>query len=255
MKIIYHKDYVNYAGYRNDPAASSGRIIPIIKEIKEKTDYEIITPEPASEADILRAHTERHVKDIKTDKNLYYIASLAAGGAIKTAEIAYDNEEAAFGVIRPPGHHASTDSCWGFCFFNNMRIALLSLMAENKIESAFILDFDLHTGDGNISIIGQNSKVQILNPRSSGRVNYIKEVEEAFESLSNIDIIAASAGFDEYELDWGGKLSTDDYNTLGQLMKEYSLKLCKGRRFAILEGGYYYEHLGINVVSFCQGLE
>ncbi len=147
MNIIYHEDYVNYAGYRKDPAASSGRIIPIIKEIKEKTDYEIIKPEPASEEDILRAHTERHVKDIKSDKNLYYIASLAAGGAIKTAEIAYNNKEAAFGVIRPPGHHASADSCWGFCFFNNMSIALLKLIAEKKIESAFILDFDLHTGD------------------------------------------------------------------------------------------------------------
>lgn len=147
MKIIYHEDYVNYAGYSYDPAASSGRITPIIKEIKEKTDYEIIKPEPASEEDILRAHTERHVKHIRSDKNLYYIASLAAGGAIKTAEIVYNNKEAAFGVIRPPGHHASTDSCWGFCFFNNMSIALLKLMAENKIESAFILDFDLHTGD------------------------------------------------------------------------------------------------------------
>ncbi|GAH78812.1 unnamed protein product, partial [marine sediment metagenome] len=93
------------------------------------------------------------------------------------------------------------------------------------------------------------------NPRSSGRANYIKEVEETFESLKNIDIIAASAGFDEYELDWGGKLTTDDYNTLGQLLKEYALKLCNGRRFALLEGGYFYEHLGINVVSFCQGLE
>jgi len=147
MKIIYHEDYVNYAGYSSDPAASSGRFIPIIKEIKEKTDYEIIKPEPASEEDILRAHTERHVKHIKSDKNLHYIASLAAGGAIKTAEIAYNNKEAAFGVIRPPGHHASADSCWGFCFFNNMSIALLKLIAEKKIESAFILDFDLHTGD------------------------------------------------------------------------------------------------------------
>lgn len=255
MKIIYHEDFVNKAGYSYDPAASPGRIIPIIKEIKEKTDYEIIKPELASEEDILRAHTERHVNHIRSDKNLFYIASLAAGGAIKSAEIAYNNKEAAFGVIRPPGHHASSDSCWGFCFFNNMSIALLRLMAEKKIESAFILDFDLHTGDGNISIIGQNLKVQILNPRSSGRANYIKEVEETFESLKNIDIIAASAGFDEYELDWGGKLTTDDYNTLGKLMKEYALKLCNGRRFALLEGGYYYEHLGINVVSFCQGLE
>ncbi len=254
LKIIFHENYVNYAGYSFDPAASSGRIIPIIREIKEKTKYEIIKPELASKEDILRVHTERYIRYIKGDENLYYIASLAAGGAIKTAELAFEGDPA-FGVIRPPGHHASADSSWGFCFFNNMSITLLKLMAANKIESAFILDFDLHTGDGNINIIGQNPNVQILNPRASGRVNYIKEIEDTFESLNNIDIIAASAGFDEYVLDWGGKLTTDDYNTIRQLMKEYSLKLCNGKRFAILEGGYYFQDLGKNVVSFCQGFE
>jgi acetoin utilization deacetylase AcuC-like enzyme len=254
LKIIFHNDYINKAGYSSDPAASIGRLTPIIKEIKEKTNYEIIEPELATEEDILRAHTERHLKQIQNDKNLFYIASLAAGGAIKSAEIAFKGEPA-FGVIRPPGHHASADSCWGFCFFNNMSIALLKLMADKKIKSAFILDFDLHTGDGNINIIGQNPKVKILNPRSSGRINYVNEIEETFMSLKDIDIIAASAGFDEYELDWGGKLKTEDYNTIGQLMKEYSLKLSNGRRFALLEGGYFYEHLGINVVSFCQGFE
>jgi acetoin utilization deacetylase AcuC-like enzyme len=255
MKIVFHQDYIDYAGYASDPAADRGRIKPIIKEIREKTEYEIITPEPATEEDILRAHSERHLRRIKHNNNLYYIASLAAGGAIKTAEIAYDNKEAAFGVIRPPGHHASADSCWGFCFFNNMSISLLKLIADKKIKTAFILDFDLHTGDGNINIIGQDPNVKILNPRSPERVGYLEEIDETFKSLKNIDIVAASAGFDEYVLDWGGTLTTEDYMTIGKMMKEYSLELCEGRRYAILEGGYYFEHLGINVVSFCKGFE
>ena len=93
MKIVFHQEYIDYAGYASDPAADRGRIKPIIKEIREKTEYEIITPEPATEEDILRAHTERHVRRIKHNSNLYYIASLAAGGAIKTAEIAYNNRD------------------------------------------------------------------------------------------------------------------------------------------------------------------
>lgn len=255
MKIIFHQDYIDYFGYSADPAADQGRIKPIMKEIKKKTDYEIVKPEPATEEDILRAHTERHLNQISHSENLYYISSLAAGGAIKTAEIAYDNKEPTFGVIRPPGHHASRDSCWGFCFFNNMSIALNKLIADKKIKTAFILDFDLHTGDGVINILGQNPNIKILNPRSHSREAYIDEIEEAFKSLSNIDILAACAGFDEYELDWGGKLTTEDYKTIGGLMKKYSLELCEGRRFALLEGGYYFEHLGINVVSFCKGFE
>ena len=44
--------------------------------------------------------------------------------------------EPAFGLIRPPGHHASSDHCWGFCFFNNIAVALAKLRAEKKIAKA-----------------------------------------------------------------------------------------------------------------------
>jgi len=31
-------------------------------------------------------------------------------------------EHYAYALCRPPGHHASADSCWGFCYFNNIAI-------------------------------------------------------------------------------------------------------------------------------------
>jgi acetoin utilization deacetylase AcuC-like enzyme len=83
-------------------------------------------------------------------EGLYDIAALAAGGAIQAARLGL--ETPAFGAIRPPGHHASSDSCWGFCYFNNMAVALLTLKDEGLIETATILDFDLHYGDGNVNI-------------------------------------------------------------------------------------------------------
>ena len=129
-----------------DPAASPGRLESIMNIIKSKLDdYEIITPEPATEEDILRAHGNRHYEYIKNDPLLYELASLAVGGSILAAEEGY-NRNPAFAVIRPPGHHASADSCWGFCFFNNISISLLKLYSDKKIKSAFVLDFDLHTG-------------------------------------------------------------------------------------------------------------
>ena len=96
-------------------------------------------------------------------------------------------------------------------------------------------------------------KVKILNPSSSGNVNYIKEVENYMQNLKNIDIFVASAGFDEGIEDWGNKLYPEDYHKLGNLMKKYSEKLCEGRRFALLEGGYNHTVLPYNVESFCQG--
>ncbi len=256
MKIVFHEKYYT-SNYSMDPAAASGRLDSIMTIIKTKKDeYEIINPNPATEVDIVRAHSERHYNAIKNDSLLFEMSSLAAGGAILAAEESYDGNPT-FAVIRPPGHHASADSCWGFCFFNNISVSLLRLYSEKKIKSAFVLDFDLHTGDGNLNILtnrNDNFRVKILNPRDeSSSSNYIAEVETYMQNLEDIDIFVASAGFDQGINDWGRLLHADDYKRLGSLMKEYSEKLCKGRRYALFEGGYYHPDLGPHVHSFCQG--
>ncbi len=257
MKIVFHEKYYN-SEYAWDPAASVGRLDGIMEIIESKpNDYEIIIPEPAIEEDILRAHGERHYQYIRDSSLLYELASLAAGGAILAAEEAY-NGNPTFAVIRPPGHHASADSCWGFCYFNNMSISLLKLFSEKKIKSAFVLDFDLHFGDGNVNILKRKKdelKVKILNPDSNNNKDYIREVKEYMENLEDIDIFATSAGFDQGIEDWGHLLHPKDYTELGRLMKEYSEKLCNGRRYAILEGGYNHDVIGKNVDAFCQGFK
>ena len=256
MKIVFHERYYNES-YAMDPAASPGRLEGIIDLLSSDKENEFITPKPASKDDILRAHNERHYNYVKRDALLFDLASLAAGGAILAAEEAYKGNPT-FAVIRPPGHHASADSCWGFCYFNNISISLLKLFSEGKIKSAFVLDFDLHTGDGNINILtfrDDDFRVKILNPDSSGRTNYIKEVQNYMEELGDIDIFVASAGFDQGIEDWGHLLYPEDYSELGKLMKEYSEKLCEGRRYALLEGGYNHEVLPKNVNSFCNGFK
>lgn len=256
MKIVFHKKYYN-SDYAWDPAALAGRLEGIMNLISQNKEYEIITPNPATEEDILRAHTSRHLQNIKNNDLLFDLSSLAAGGAILAAEEGY-NGNPTFAVIRPPGHHASADSCWGFCYFNNISISLLRLFSDQKINSAFVLDFDLHFGDGNVNILKDRSdsfKVKILNPDSSSPNNYLKEVKSYMENLKEIDILVASAGFDQGIDDWGHLLRPKDYFELGQLMKKYSENLCNGRRYALLEGGYNHYVLPKNVDSFCQGFK
>ena len=77
--------------------------------------------------------------------------------------------------------------------------------------------------------------------------------EELLEALETVDMLAVSAGFDSYVHDVGHKLATRDFGTLGALVREASLRLCRGRRFAVLEGGYCLRDLGANVLAFCQG--
>jgi acetoin utilization deacetylase AcuC-like enzyme len=97
--------------------------------------------------------------------------------------------------------------------------------------------------------------VKILNPESNTPESYIEEVEVYMQNLKDIDMFVASAGFDQGIEDWGHLLYPKDYAKLGMLMRKYSEKLCKGRRYALLEGGYNHSVLGINVDAFCSGFK
>jgi acetoin utilization deacetylase AcuC-like enzyme len=157
-------------------------------------------------------------------------------------------------LIRPPGHHASSDHCWGFCFFNNIAVALAKLRAEKKIEKALILDFDLHFGDGTDAIFS-GTPIKYFQPDTSNREIFISRTRKKFSDEEEYDIVAVSAGFDRHVDDWGGELTTEDYRTIGTIVKEAAKKVCQGRRFAVLEGGYNHSVLGKNVKAFIEGFE
>lgn len=245
MKVIYSHSF--YPVYTSDPAAEAGRIEAVMNALPPGT--ELIEAEPATEAQIALAHTMDQIRSVRQE-GLYEIAALAAGGAIQAARQGL--EAPAFGAIRPPGHHASGDSCWGFCYFNNMAIALLTLKNEGLIKTAAILDFDLHYGDGNVNILGHRNWVTICNPTSRTRDNYLKEVE-AFIQAHPADMIGISAGFDHHRDDWGGLLHTQDYQTMGQMVRDAAQK-SGGGCFAILEGGYNHDVIGLNAAALVEGL-
>ena len=137
MKVVFHKDF--HQVYTSDPAAASGRMESIVETIEPYVEF--VPAEPAIRQHIVAVHSALHIQKVE-NQGLYEIATLAAGGAIQAAQIGLS--EPCFGLIRPPGHHASAASSWGFCYFNNMAVALEALWRQNKIESACVLDIDLH---------------------------------------------------------------------------------------------------------------
>jgi acetoin utilization deacetylase AcuC-like enzyme len=246
MKVYTHNDFLSV--YVSDPAAARGRIESALEAIRDEVTLE--DAYPAGEDDILMAHTKSHIHSV-TRQGLYNIAALAAGAAIQTALTGL--EEPAFGLLRPPGHHASADHAWGFCYFNNMAIALEHLRANGHIKTAHVLDFDLHYGDGTVNILGGKGYVSIHNPDAGDRHEYLKEVAAELDS-ANVDIIAVSAGFDNHIEDWGHTLHTEDYQEMGRMIH----KICQKRKigcFGLLEGGYNHAVLGRNVLAFLKGLQ
>lgn len=245
MKVIFHEDF--YQLYTSNPAAAPGRMEAVVDVIKDHVEF--ITAQPASETDIAVIHSKGLIESVR-QMGLYHISSLAAGGAIQAAEIGLT--EPCFALIRPPGHHASHDSCWGFCYFNNMAIALDALKRDNKIQTAYLLDFDLHYGDGNVNILEKKGYVSIYNPDAHDRKIYLDKVTRELENCQ-ADIIAISAGFDNHSKDWGGLLRTEDYEEMGRKVRDAAIR-CNSGCFAILEGGYNHNVLGYNVKALIDGM-
>jgi acetoin utilization deacetylase AcuC-like enzyme len=245
MRVFFHEDF--YQVYTHDPAAEQGRIEAVVDVVGPRV--EIVMGKSASEEDILAVHSMDHVESVRS-QGLYPIAALAAGGAIQAALLGL--VEPSFGLIRPPGHHASSGSAWGFCYFNNMAIALEHLKGTGKIRSAYVLDIDLHYGDGTVNILGSRNWVKVHNVMSQGRAAYMDEVAREMERCE-VDLIGISAGFDNHELDWGGTLRTDDYVEIGRLVRS-AARRTRGGCFAVLEGGYNHRVLGYNVMALIEGL-
>lgn len=245
MQVIFHEDF--YQVYTSDPAAAAGRMEAIIQIIEPHVEF--LEARPATEAQITLAHTPAHINSVR-QSGLYDISALAAGGAVQAAEIGMMRP--CFAVIRPPGHHASSGSCWGFCYFNNMAIALQTMKQKKRINRAYILDIDLHYGDGTVNILEGKDYVRIHNLEGLDRHSYLAEIEKEMNHIQ-ADLIGISAGFDNHQDDWGGLLTTDDYYTIGELVKTASLS-CGSGCFGILEGGYNHQVLGQNVLALIQGL-
>ncbi|MDY6907131.1 MAG: histone deacetylase family protein [Chloroflexota bacterium] len=248
MKVVYHPRFAEV--YTDDPAAEAGRMEGILLALEGR--FELVEPTPAAIEDIARVHTESHIASVWRMGPVYEMALLAAGGAITAAEHAWAGEPA-FALVRPPGHHAGPDRCWGFCFFNNVAIALARLRGERRIERALVLDIDLHFGDGTVAIFRDTPQVLYCHPQAGDRKGFLEAISR-YLGEHDADIIAVSAGFDRHEADWGRLLKTEDYEAIGRMVRGFAQRSCRGRRFGVLEGGYNHQVLGRNVRALCSGM-
>ena len=245
MKVVFHESF--YQVYTSDPAASAGRMESIVDEISSRAEF--IDANPATDVQIALVHEAQHIEAVR-NTGLYDVAALAAGGAIQAAIIGLT--EPCFGLIRPPGHHASAGSCWGFCYFNNMAVALAVLKQKGVIDTAYVLDIDLHFGDGSVNILDHRDYMTVHNVEAGDRIGFLDDIASEMAACQ-ADIIGISAGFDNHQDDWGGLLRTEDYSEIGQMVRD-SARRTGGGCFAILEGGYNHQVLGANVLALIMGM-
>ena len=139
-------------------------------------DLAHIPPRRATQAELLRVHSRRHVQDVARSagaKDIVWFdgdtyacpaswdaALLAAGGAFAAADaVMKGGVSAAFAAVRPPGHHATADRAMGFCLLNNVALAVRHVQAAHRIGRVLVVDWDVHHGNGTQNIFLEDPTV------------------------------------------------------------------------------------------------
>ncbi|NHJ14033.1 MAG: histone deacetylase [Candidatus Thorarchaeota archaeon] len=218
-------------------------------------------------------------------------AMYALGGALFAADmVTSGSSRHALALIRPPGHHATSSSSMGLCFFNNIAIAVKSILKENEARRITILDIDDHFGNGTAEIFYADPAVQFIslheyNYEGLGIGHYVEIgqgegtgtninvplVEEspdvsyraavrdivipAIESFGP-DIVAVSAGYDAHYADPIGEMNIDSetYWFIARSMDGLVSSLGMKGSFWVLEGGYNPLTLGPCIRATIEGL-
>jgi acetoin utilization deacetylase AcuC-like enzyme len=98
--------------------------------------------------------------DTIASEGTYDAALHAAGGAVALVEALVGGEASVgFCGLRPPGHHAEPRVAMGFCFFNNIAVAARHALDAFGLERVFVLDWDVHHGNGTNDIFQSSPQV------------------------------------------------------------------------------------------------
>lgn len=147
-------------------------------------DLEVLSAKPVSQADALLVHTSTYLDNFKlvSDKGggmlgdnapigpgSYEIAFLSVGLASQAVSSVFDGHyHNAYALSRPPGHHCLSDQSMGFCFFNNIAIAIEKVKRDKGLQRAAVLDWDVYHGNGTQAIFEQRDDVLTISIHQQG---------------------------------------------------------------------------------------
>jgi acetoin utilization deacetylase AcuC-like enzyme len=276
-KIVFSEKCLNYGSWHIE----GPQRVKMAHEFLKEKNYAFLEPASASEEDLLRVHDADYIWNLKkglvedTDtpayENIFEHARLSAGGAILAAEVN------GFSLMRPPGHHAGRSGAAlgvytrGFCYLNNVAIAVKAL---NK--PTLILDVDGHHGNGTQEIFQGNEKVVYVSlhrypyypgtgaysegnclnfplPADCGEQRYLETLDEALGmvDVGRFEVVAVSVGFDAHLGDLASLgLTENSYREIGKRIAALEKSV-----FFVLEGGYVGEQNGRDIDQLLRGYE
>ena len=242
----------------------------------------------AGEAELELIHTPAHIRRIRelalggggaVDADTvvgaasYHAALHAVGGVCAmTTALLGDEASVAFCGVRPSGHHAEPDRAMGFCLFNNVAIAAELAIRRLGAERVFVLDWDVHHGNGTAEAFRRRSDVLFASihqagiypgtgaladagsgegegytinlpvPAGSGEEVWLSLLEHIVVPVAQEfrpDLLLLSAGFDAHRADplADCRLETDSFARMARQLRDLAGGLAVPLGI-VLEGGY-----------------
>ena len=241
---------------------------------------------PPEYVDMLEAITRRGGGTLDADTFLgprSWESVLASAGVAVAAVEHGIRTGTAFGVTRPPGHHALGAHAMGFCFLNNVVLAARQAQ-QLGLKQVLIVDWDVHHGNGTQALVERDPSVRFVSmhqypwypgtgaedergvgnifniPRAGGlpRAVYARDflagVDAAVQGGGwQPDLLLISAGFDSLAGDPLGEftLEPEDITHWTEALRE---RMGTRPVVAVLEGGYRLDLLAAGVVALVRAL-
>ncbi len=204
----------------------------------------------------------------------FEVALLATGAGLVAADAVVSGRvESAFAAVRPPGHHALSGMAMGFCLFNSAAVAARYLQKKHGLERIFILDWDVHHGNGTQAAFwedptvfyysihqfpfypgtgsaqergggaGRGATLNSPMPAGSTDDDYRRVFDEVLVPAIRRfrpDAMIISAGFDAHRADpiGGMNLTEEGFASLTRTVLDASGDSRPRRVISLLEGGY-----------------
>jgi acetoin utilization deacetylase AcuC-like enzyme len=264
-----------------------------VRQAPEATPAQLSGIHPPEYVEAVRAHCEASRSfdaDTPVVPSSWQAALRAAGAACALADALLDGDApTGFCGLRPPGHHAEPARAMGFCLFSNVAVAAQHALARPGVERVFVLDWDVHHGNGTHAAFharadvlfaslhqwpfypgtgalgdagsgeGEGFTINLPVPAGSGEAEWLGLVEHVVAPAARAyepDLILVSAGFDAHRDDplADCRLETGDFADLARHVRALAdaLGVPAG---AVLEGGYDVGALADSAVATMQALE
>jgi acetoin utilization deacetylase AcuC-like enzyme len=271
---------------------SAERLLAIEQRLGNDGELRALPMEPAPPADrgaVLLVHDEAHLRlveetarsgggwidaDTYCTSRSFDVALCAVGGALRGITLLCSGgARTVFGLVRPPGHHATRSRPMGFCLFNNAAVAARSAQRDHGLGKVAVVDIDVHHGNGTQDIFyadpsvlycslhqwplypgtgrasetgaGQAVGTTLNVPLPPGTTGeewldaFEQQVVPALEAYRP-ELIVVSAGYDGHRDDplAGLRLETETYSRVTQRLAAIAGEHGEGRMLWLLEGGY-----------------